>query len=235
MDNNSQAQGGHVGGAGGIPNYQNNILIHIVEQYLPLGLEAWREVTLVYQRESMEATLRRAEDLWDNWNWKLCDRMQKLSGKPSAISNRILRCIKIEHCIQDKANAAILGVDSAESSHSHDDGNRALLDVGVDDALDDVGNDGDEDDVEVVAVNTTDENDVVVPTTMDVNIVAVATACPCPNLLPVFVGGGVKTPSAVSTSASQGGVSRKTKYASTAKEESDIIVLHQQRRGAGGR
>jgi hypothetical protein len=210
MDNDSQAQGGRGSRAGGIPNYRNDILIHIVEQYLPLGLEAWREVPLMYQRESMEATLRRAEDLRDNWNRKLCNRMQKPTGKPSAVSDCILRCIEIERHIQDKANAAILGVDSAESVHSCNDGDRALSDVGVDDALDDVGNDGDEDDVEVAAVNTADENDATVPTNVDVNIAAVATARPCPNLLPVFVGGGVKTPSAVSTLASRGGVSRKT-------------------------
>jgi hypothetical protein len=99
MDNDSQAQGGHVGRAGGSPNYQNDILIHIVEQYLPLGLEAWREVALVYQRESMEVTLCRAEDLRDNWNQKLCNRMQKPMGKPSAISSRILQCIEIERRI----------------------------------------------------------------------------------------------------------------------------------------
>ncbi len=101
-------------------------------------------------------------------------------------------------------------MDSAESGHSRDDGDSALSDVGVDDALDDVGNDGDEDDIEVAAVNTTDEIDAAVPTTMDANIAAVATARPHPNFLPVFVCGGVKTPSAVSTSASRGGVSRKT-------------------------
>ncbi len=158
----------------------------------------------------MEATLRWAEDLRDNWNRKLCNRMRKPMGKPSAISDCILRCIEIERHIQDKANVAILGVDSAESVHSRDDGDRALSDVGVDDALDDVGNDGDEDDVEVAAVNTVDENDAAVPTNVDANIAAVATAHPRPNLLPVFVGGGVKTPSAVSALASRGGVSRKT-------------------------
>ncbi len=110
----------------------------------------------------------------------------------------------------DEANTAILGVASAESGHSRNDGDSALSDVGVDDKLDDVGNDGDEDDVEVAAVNTTDENDAAVLTTVDANVAAVATARPCPNLLPVFVGGGVKTPSAVSTLASQGGVSHKT-------------------------
>ncbi len=101
-------------------------------------------------------------------------------------------------------------MDSAESGYSRDDGNSALSDVGVDDAHDDVGNDGDEDDVEVAAVNTVDENDVPVPTTMDVNIAAVATARPRPNLLPVFNGGRVKMPNAVSTLASGGGVSCKT-------------------------
>ncbi len=164
----------------------------------------------MYQRESMEATLCRAEDLRDNWNRTLCNRMQKPTGKLSAISNRILRCIEIERCIQEEANMAILGVDSAESGHSCNDGDSALSDVGVDDALDDVGNDGDEDDVEVAAVNTTDENDAAVLMTVDANIAAVATACPHPNLLPVFIGGGVKMPSAVSTLASRGGVSCKT-------------------------
>jgi hypothetical protein len=89
MDNDSQAQGGCVGCTGGVPNYQNDILISIVKQYLPQGLEAWREVALVYQRESMEATLCRGEDLWDNWNRKLCNRMQKPTGKPGALSDHI--------------------------------------------------------------------------------------------------------------------------------------------------
>jgi hypothetical protein len=126
MDNDSQAQGGLVGCAGGIPNYRNNILISIIEQYLPQGLEAWREVALVYQRESMEVTLCRGEDLRDNWNRKLCNCMQKPMGKPGALSNRIFRCMEIEHCIQDEANAAILGVDCAESSHSCNNGYSAL-------------------------------------------------------------------------------------------------------------
>ena len=41
-------------GAGGVPNYRNDIIINIVEEYLPQGLEAWRGVALVYQQESME-------------------------------------------------------------------------------------------------------------------------------------------------------------------------------------
>jgi hypothetical protein len=52
MDANSQARGGRGGRSGGVPNYRNDILINVVKLYLPQGLEAWREVTLAYQRES---------------------------------------------------------------------------------------------------------------------------------------------------------------------------------------
>jgi hypothetical protein len=75
--------------------------------------------------------------------------------------------------------------------------------------LDDVGADSNEEDVEVAAVNTTDESDAAVLTSADVNIAVVAMARPRPSLLPVFVGSEVKMPSAVSTSASRGSVSCK--------------------------
>ena len=76
MDANSQTRGGRAAGRPiGAPNYNNNILIEVVERYLPQGLEAWKAVALAYQRESMEAVLRRKEDLRDNWNKKLCNHM----------------------------------------------------------------------------------------------------------------------------------------------------------------
>ena len=81
MDADSQARGGRVGRSGGVPNYKNDILIDVVELYLPRGLEAWREVALAYQRESMETVLRRGGDLRDN-------RMQKPKGKPGVLSDR---------------------------------------------------------------------------------------------------------------------------------------------------
>ena len=187
MDADSQARGGRVGRSGGVPNYKNDILIEVVELYLPRGLEAWREVALAYQRESMETVLRRGEDLRDNWNKKLCNRMQKPTGKPGVNTDRIFRCIEIERRIQDEAAAAILGVESAESAHSRDDGESALSDVDqtqdpFDPALDDVGNDGgDKEDEEVVAVNAAD----------DENVAAVAMVRPRPQSLPAFVGHGV--------------------------------------------
>ncbi len=48
MDTNSQTRAGRPIGA---PNNKNDILIEIVELYLPQGLEAWRAVALAYQRE----------------------------------------------------------------------------------------------------------------------------------------------------------------------------------------
>jgi hypothetical protein len=44
MDNESQAQLARGGRPSGVRNYQNNVLIDIVERLLPQGLEGWREV-----------------------------------------------------------------------------------------------------------------------------------------------------------------------------------------------
>ena len=176
MDDNSQARGGRFGRSGGVPNYRNNIIIGIVEVYLPQGLEAWREVALVYQRESMEVTLCRGEDLWDNWNRKLCKRMQKPTCEPGVLSDRIYWCMEIEHHIQDEANVAILGADLAESGHSRNNDGSAFLEVLEDIAFGDVGNDGDEEDEEVTAVYAVDEN-----------AAAVAMVPSRPQSLPAFV------------------------------------------------
>jgi hypothetical protein len=129
MNADSQAQGGCVGRAGGVPNYKNDIIINIIERLLPHGLEAWRQVTVEYQRESGKTTLCQGEDLQENWNKKLCNHMQKLTSKPGALQDRIFRCIDITHRIQAEANAAILGVDLSESSHSRDDCSSNYSDV----------------------------------------------------------------------------------------------------------
>ena len=58
MDTDSQTRGGHAGCPFSAPNYKNNILIEIVERYLPQGLEAWNAVALQYQIESNKLALR---------------------------------------------------------------------------------------------------------------------------------------------------------------------------------
>jgi hypothetical protein len=60
MDADGQARGGRAGCSGGVPNYRNDILINVVEKYLPQGLEAWRGVTMASQRRSWRT-------LWDNY------------------------------------------------------------------------------------------------------------------------------------------------------------------------
>jgi hypothetical protein len=67
----------------GHPQIQINIIINIFERLLPQGLEAWRQVAAEYQRESDETTLQ------ENWIKKLCNHMQKLKGKPSALQDHI--------------------------------------------------------------------------------------------------------------------------------------------------
>jgi hypothetical protein len=99
MDADSQARGGRGGRSGGVPNYRNDILIEVVKLYLPQGLETWRAVALAYQIESVETVLRRGENLRDNWNRKLCNRMQKPTGKPGVNTDCIFRCIEIERRI----------------------------------------------------------------------------------------------------------------------------------------
>jgi len=168
--------------------------------------------------------------------------MQKPTGKPGENTDHIFRCIAIERHIQDEAAAAIFGAESAESAHSRDNGENALLDVAAEDpfgpALDDVRNDGgDEEDEEVEAVNAAE----------DENKAAVVLFRPRPQSLPAFVGrgvgvSGVELPgafivpggvgaasrSAVSSSASRGGGDSQNKYAKITNEEFDIIVRQHQ-------
>jgi len=60
MDTYGQARGGRAGRSGGVPNYRNDILINVVEEYLPQGLEAWRGAAMANQRRSWRT-------LWDNY------------------------------------------------------------------------------------------------------------------------------------------------------------------------
>jgi hypothetical protein len=112
------------GHSSGVLNYPNNILIDIVEQQLPQGAEAWRNVALLYQNASNERDLCRGEDIRDNWVRKLCNNFKKPTGQPGNNLDRIFRCLEIEHQIQRKANAAILGVTSGESDHDNNIGSR---------------------------------------------------------------------------------------------------------------
>jgi hypothetical protein len=212
-----------------MPNYKNDILINIVKRMLPQGLEAWREVALAYQRESNETTLPQGEDLPDNWNRKLCNRMQKPTGKPGAITDRIFRCRAIERRIQDEANVAILGVDLAESGHSGDDGLSFLDYEGGGDDTAHHGKDAPPvDDIEFNSGRGDEageeaEDAEVVAATNDANVPGTAVGGrPRPQSL--GSSGGNASAAAVSSSASWGG-STRTRNTQSAPRRSPSLML----------
>jgi len=94
----------------GVPNYQNAILIRIIERLLPNGNEGWRLVALAYKEESGEENLRSEDDLKKNWVRKLCNNMKKPTGRMGAdAKDRINECIEIERRILEKSSSGILG------------------------------------------------------------------------------------------------------------------------------
>ncbi len=58
MDADGQARVGRVGRSVGVPNYRNDILINVVEEYLTQGLEAWRRVAMAKPEEFVAVALR---------------------------------------------------------------------------------------------------------------------------------------------------------------------------------
>ena len=134
MSDNDDSDGGRAPRRGGrrtgVPNYQNAILIRIVERLLPNGNEGWRLVALAYKEESGEENLRSEDDLKKNWVRKLCNNMKKPTGRMGAdAKDRINQCIEIERRILNKSSSGILGGSdedelnpSSSSSSDNEDG-----------------------------------------------------------------------------------------------------------------
>ena len=120
----------HGGRKTGVPNYQNHILICIVERLLPNGNKGWHLVALAYKEESGEENLRSEDDLKKNWVRKLCNNMKKPTGRMGAdAKDQINQCIAIERRSLDKSSSGILGESSEDemnpsssSSSSSEDG-----------------------------------------------------------------------------------------------------------------
>ena len=105
----------HRGCTPGRPNYQNNILISIIERLLPNGNEGWRLVALAYKEESGEEILRSEDDVKKNWVQKLCNNMKKPTGRMGTdAKDRINQCIGIERRILDKMTSGILEASSED-------------------------------------------------------------------------------------------------------------------------
>ena len=56
------------GRSSGVPNYQANILLNIVEDVMPIGSLMWQIVALRYQQAAKEATLRDFNDVKRKFN-----------------------------------------------------------------------------------------------------------------------------------------------------------------------
>ena len=106
------------GGGGrrqGIKNYNNRILIPIIEEILPNGSEAWCLVASAYKEQSGEPNLRSEDDLKRNWVRKLCNNMKKPTGRSGgSATDRIHRCLEIQRRILDKTSSRILDVKRVE-------------------------------------------------------------------------------------------------------------------------
>jgi len=100
------------------PNYQNNILVPIIERILPDVAEAWQLVALAYKQDSGEEVLHLEDYCHKNWVKKLCSNFKKPTGATrSDKEDWIHCCIEIERHIQRTSNFGILGGSSADENN----------------------------------------------------------------------------------------------------------------------
>ena len=103
----------------GTPNYKNDILIAIIEELLPNGNLQWQTVAQRYMELSGELQLRSVDDLKKHWHFKLCNKLNKPTGRTGENGDRVLKCIRISNLITAKSDSMLLGV--VESSDEEED------------------------------------------------------------------------------------------------------------------
>ena len=111
-------RGGRVAGR---PNYQNHLLIPIIDRISPNGAEGWRLVALAYKEQSGESVLRTEKELRDNWVKKLCNNFRKPTGMTGEMGDRVLRCIAIERRIMAMTDSVVLGGESDDDESGEDE------------------------------------------------------------------------------------------------------------------
>jgi len=94
----------------GTPNYKNDILIAIIEELLPNGNLQWQTVAERYMLLSGELQLRSVDDLKKHWHFKLCNKLNKPTGRTGENGDRVLKCIRISNRITAKSDSMLLGV-----------------------------------------------------------------------------------------------------------------------------
>ena len=120
-----------VGRQTGAQNYKNKVLIDIVGTILPNGGIGWQAVANAYHEVSKEKTVRDPNDLRRHWIKKLCNNMNKPTGRTGEPGDRIHRCMAIEKKIMNKTNSGMLGLGFSDDDDDDDvdDEDAALVDT----------------------------------------------------------------------------------------------------------
>ena len=63
-----------------VPNYQNELLLNIIEGILPSGPEQWKIVAQNYQQAAKEDDVRYYDDVRRHFIDKLCKKLQRQTG-----------------------------------------------------------------------------------------------------------------------------------------------------------
>ena len=107
-----KARGGR---AAGVPNYQNDVLINVIEAVLPDGPLQWSIVAQRYQEASGEREIRDGHDIKRHFTThkNLCNNGKKVTGS-SAPKPQVARCQYIWHKILRKSSASNCGGGDSE-------------------------------------------------------------------------------------------------------------------------
>jgi hypothetical protein len=98
----------------GFPNYKNDIVLNVIGDILPIGMEAWKIVADRYKTASGEVKLREYGDVKRHFYENLCDKGRKPTGS-AAPKPESQKALEIYRRILQRENAAAIGADEQES------------------------------------------------------------------------------------------------------------------------
>lgn len=103
----------------GAVNYQNELLLDIIEEVLPVGNEDWQVVAARYRSRSSEIAFRSAEDIKRHYMDKLCMKFKKPTGA-STLPPLAHRAQELYSRILTKESCGVFG-DSDEYNEGSDE------------------------------------------------------------------------------------------------------------------
>ena len=116
--NNKRTANSGSGRKSGIPNYQKDKLLNIIDSIRPIGPNEWQEVARLYKVASAEVDERPYLDVKRHFNERLCNGGKKPTGR-SAPAADVARALVIQRKIMERTNAGVYGDD--DDGDSNDD------------------------------------------------------------------------------------------------------------------